>query len=174
MAEQVTWNSWDFSNSLGVEGERWLIKEGTGFLSWWFPRGVPPSTFGAGEKGEQVSQRGNGAVIGPELLGPLGKVDSQDREGLGSSLGRREGNRGQEVSPDPWSWWLSPPPHTHWVTWPSWEHVPLKLEKGQVAKEGGVTAAEGPWASWAKQSLDSPEGSIKQTLSSVSPRAGGD
>lgn len=73
-----------------------------GFSAGGSLRGDPPSTFGAREKGEQVSQRGYcGAVIGPELLGPSGKVDSQDRESLGSSLGRREGNRGQEVSPDP-------------------------------------------------------------------------
>ena len=27
---------------------------------------------------------------------------------------------------------------------PSWEHVPLKLEEVQMAKEGGAMAAEGP------------------------------
>lgn len=114
-----------------------------GFSAGGSLRGVPPSIFGAREIGEQVSQRGHcGTVKGRELLGPSGKVDSQDREALGSSLGRRGRNRGQEVSPDPWSWSL---PHTPTgQDLPSWEHFPLKLEKGQMAKEGGVMAAKGP------------------------------
>ena len=116
MAEQGLEILENFSNSLGVQGERWLIKEGTWVSQLVVPSGASPSTSGAREIGEQVSQRGHcGAMKAPELLGPSGKVDSQGREGLGSSLGRREGNRGQEASPDPWSWWPVPAPHTHWA-----------------------------------------------------------
>ena len=61
-------------------------------------RGVPLHLWGQRNRTASFPE---GAVKAPELLGPSGKVDSQGREGLGSSLGRREGNRGQQVSPDP-------------------------------------------------------------------------